>query len=102
MSHHHHPPHDDHDHHHHHHHGHDAVHDHGAGTAPDFDTKLARILEHWRRHNQDHLSGYRQWAEDAAAHGHAAVAAHLEAVLDLSGQITERLDQARDAMTEGA
>lgn len=104
MSHHHSHPHSDHphdhDHSHDHGHSHDSAHSHShdAGPALDFEAKLARILAHWRRHNDDHLDGYRQWAEDAASHGHASVAGHLEAVLELSRQISERLEQARQAL----
>ena len=89
MSHHH----SDHDHGHHHH---------GDAATIGFDAKLGRILEHWHRHNEDHLQGYRQWADDAEAHGHADVAAHLQAVLDLSRQIGERLQEARRAMEKEA
>ena len=53
---------DDHHHDHHHHH-HDS---HGELS---FDEKMAKLLEHWIKHNQDHASNYRKWAEKAKANG---------------------------------
>jgi len=51
------------DHHHHHHHSPDS-----QGELS-FDEKMAKLLEHWIKHNQDHASNYRNWAEKAKANG---------------------------------
>ena len=90
----HHDCHPDHNHDHH----HDHHHDHADGAVLDFGTKLTRRLEHWRHHNEDHLQGYQQWAEAAGANGCDDVAAHLQAVLTLSRQITEHLEKALEGL----
>jgi len=51
------------DHHHHHHHSPDS-----QGELS-FNEKMAKLLEHWIKHNQDHASNYRKWAEKAKANG---------------------------------
>jgi len=48
---------------HHHHHEHDS---HGELS---FDEKIVKILNHWIKHNEDHASNYRNWAEKAKANG---------------------------------
>ena len=53
---------DDHHHDHHHHH-HDS---HGELS---FDEKIEKMLSHWIKHNEDHASNYRNWAEKAKANG---------------------------------
>lgn len=91
----HHHHHHDHDHHHHDHDHHH--HEHGHSEPLSFAEKLTKRLENWQRHNDDHIGDYRQWAEDAAANGHAEAAARLQDVVELSRQISTRLVQALQA-----
>jgi hypothetical protein len=49
---------------HHHHH-----HDHESQGELSFEEKMAKLLEHWIKHNQNHASNYRNWAEKAKANG---------------------------------
>ena len=86
--------HPDHDHHHH------CQEDRDGGKL-DFAQKLTRRLEHWRHHNEDHLDGYRQWAETSAANGYPEVEACLEEILTLSRQITGCLDRALASLGDG-
>ncbi|MDX2501111.1 MAG: hypothetical protein QNL14_11490 [Deltaproteobacteria bacterium] len=51
------------DHHNHHHHNHDS-----PGELS-FDEKFEKMLAHWIKHNEDHASNYRNWAEKAKANG---------------------------------
>ncbi|MBW1648163.1 MAG: hypothetical protein JRJ72_08635 [Deltaproteobacteria bacterium] len=107
-----HDPHDhDHSHHDHHHHEHAPhhhhEHDHGHGHPHDdtpaampFAAKLVKRLEHWHRHNEDHLGDYQQWVAQADRQGHPRVAAHLREVAELTRQISERLAQALAAARE--
>jgi hypothetical protein len=92
-----------HDHHDHSHPAHDHSHPVEVGEAGriDFPQKLIRRLEHWRHHNEDHLDGYRQWVQSTAANGYGEVSALLEQILDLSRQITERLDRALAGLEGG-
>ena len=50
------------DHHHHHHH-------HDSQGELSFDEKIEKMLSHWIKHNEDHASNYRNWAEKAKANG---------------------------------
>jgi hypothetical protein len=52
---------DDHQHHHH--------HDHDSQGELSFDEKIEKMLSHWIKHNEDHASNYRNWAEKAKANG---------------------------------
>jgi hypothetical protein len=64
--------------HHHHHHDHDS-----HGEMP-FDEKLAKLLDHWIKHNQEHALNYRNWAEKAKANDQRETAALLEEAADMS------------------
>ena len=90
-------PHHRHEHDPHHHHDHDHDHEHHHHDAPaamPFAEKLVKRLEHWHRHNEDHLGDYQQWVAEADRQGHSRVAAHLREVSALTRQISERLAQA--------
>ena len=82
----------------HHHHSHEE----NEGGQLDFAQKLTRRLENWRHHNEDHLDGYRQWAETTATKGYPEVSSCLGEILALSRQITERLDRALASLGGGA
>lgn len=64
MSHHHH----DHDHNDHHHHSHDE------SSEMSMEDKLAKLLDHWLHHNEEHVKSYELWAERAKSHGNGEVA----------------------------
>lgn len=82
---HHHDHHDHHDHdHHHHHHG-------DGGDVLPVNEKLAKLFDHWVRHNDSHAETYRQWQEKAKAHGMEDVAAVLTEVSAMTDAITEKL-----------
>jgi len=88
---HHHDPHDPHDHSHSHHHGHA----HGAGGEMPFDQKIARLLEHWVEHNDDHIRSYREWAEKAREKGLVETAAALEKAAVATAAVTDAFQDAR-------
>lgn len=85
MSHHH-----DHDHPHHHHHGHS----HDTASELPFEEKLARLLAHWIKHNDDHAGSYRDWAEKARSGSQEKVAAVLDQVAEMTEAITDRFKEA--------
>ena len=88
---HHHDHNDHHDHHdHHHHNDHDHHHDEG-GDALSLEGKLAKLFDHWIRHNDSHAETYRQWQKKAEAEGMTAVAGILEEVSTMTDAITEKL-----------
>lgn len=57
--------------------------------------KLARMLDHWKHHNEDHGASYRRWAQQARSEGLDQVAQTLEAVAESSLALNELLDRAR-------
>jgi len=76
------------DHHHHHHHDHDS-HD----EIP-FNEKLDRIIRHWIKHNEDHASNYRNWAENAKANDQHRAAVLLEEAADMSLSVNQKFKAA--------
>ena len=74
--------------HHHHHHHHDS---HGELS---FDEKIEKMLSHWIKHNEDHASNYRNWAEKAKANGNAKAGILLEEAAVMSLAINEKFESA--------
>ncbi|MEE4607711.1 MAG: hypothetical protein V2L15_02390, partial [Desulfobacteraceae bacterium] len=74
-------------------HGHGHHHNDASAAMP-FAAKLTKRLEHWHRHNEDHLGDYQQWVTEADTQGYPQVATHLREVVALTRQIGERLAQA--------
>lgn len=60
--------------------------------------KLARMLDHWKHHNEDHGASYRRWAQQARSEGLEHVAQILEAVAENSLALNELLDKARQQL----
>jgi hypothetical protein len=52
-------------------------HHHDLPSELPFEEKLIIMLEHWIKHNQDHASNYRNWAEKAKENGKKEVASLL-------------------------
>jgi len=75
-------------HHHHHHHDHDS---HGELS---FDEKMAKMLDHWIKHNQDHALNYRNWAEKAKANGKDDAGVLLGEAADISLAINAKFEAA--------
>jgi hypothetical protein len=82
--------------HHHHHHHH---HDHDSNGELSFDEKMAKLLDHWVKHNQDHALNYRNWAEKAKANGKAKAGLFLEEAADMSLAINEKFAAALVALS---
>ena len=72
----------------HHHHDHDS---HGELS---FDEKMAKLINHWIKHNQDHALNYRNWAEKAKANGKDDAGVLLEAAADMSLAINAKFEAA--------
>lgn len=76
------------------HEGHTSSTEHQAG-ALSIKEKLARMLDHWKHHNEDHGASYRRWAQQARSEGLEQVAQTLEAVVERSSALNELLERAR-------
>jgi len=55
---------------------------------------MVKLLDHWIRHNDDHASTYRDWAEKAKTGKLTEVALLLEEAAEMTGRISEKFDQA--------
>lgn len=77
-------------HHNEHHHSH-----HGSGELP-FAEKASKLLEHWRKHNEDHAATYRHWADEFRHHQHPKAAVLLESAAELTRQINLLFEQAAE------
>ena len=64
-----------------------------TGDLP-FDEKLKKLLFHWIKHNQDHASNYRKWAEKAKENGKDEVATLLEDAENMSLAMNEKFKMA--------
>ena len=74
----------------HHHH----LHEHDSHGELSFDEKIEKMLSHWIKHNEDHASNYRNWAEKAKANGKADVGVLLEEAADMSLAINDKFEAA--------
>jgi hypothetical protein len=81
SSHHEHPP----------HHGH-ATQD--ASREPAADQKLAVILEHWIKHNESHVSAYREWAQKASELSMHDAGARIDEAADLTLAANRKFEEA--------
>jgi hypothetical protein len=81
------------DHHHHHHH-------HDSQGELSFDEKITKMLSHWIKHNEDHASNYRNWAEKAKANGMDKASILLEDAADMSVAINEKFEAALSLIKE--
>jgi len=79
-----------HDHHHNNHH-HDHAHSHDEMTI---DKKLAKLLEHWIKHNSDHANTYRQWADRANENNLPEIGGLLEEVAEITIAMNEKFEAA--------
>jgi len=84
-----------HDHSHDHHHDHSHAHSHGPGGEMPFADKLARLLEHWIQHNDDHIRSYREWAEKARSQGFDQAAERIDKAAEITAAVTEAFEKAR-------
>ena len=80
---------------HHHNHHHDS---------PDelsFDEKFEKMLSHWIKHNEDHASNYRKWAQKAKANGNDEAGLLLENAADMSLAINAEFEAALASLGDG-
>ena len=72
----------------------DHHHDPDSHNEMPFDEKLLKMLNHWIKHNEDHASNYRNWAEKAKANGRKEAEALLDEAAVMSLAINERFQKA--------
>jgi hypothetical protein len=60
--------------------------------------KLEKLLDHWIKHNNDHISTYREWSEKAGAENLEDVAALLKEACEITGSLNELFKRAIDKL----
>jgi len=82
-------------HHHDHGHSHKQHHDHAkhAEGTLSFADKMIKLLEHWIKHNEDHVDSYRDWAQKAQSNGMLEAGAQLSEAADITASLTGKFEQ---------
>jgi len=75
----------------HHHHDHGTATEQGSLSERE---KLERLLEHWIRHNDDHIRTYREWSEKAKEQDLQDVATLLEEACEKTGSLNKLFNRA--------
>ena len=77
-------------------------HDHGTsveqGSLSERE-KLERLLEHWIKHNDDHIRNYREWSEKAKAQNLHEVGTLLEEACEKTGSLNKLFERAIEKLT---
>ncbi len=83
-----------HDHNHDDHHHHEGHHHHHSESSMSFEQKMEKLLEHWLKHNTDHIETYRSWAQKAKENGLNDMSALLEDIASLSSDLNKKFEDA--------
>jgi hypothetical protein len=76
-------------------------HDHGTAVEQSSLSereKLERLLEHWIKHNDDHIKTYREWSEKAGALNLQDVATLLEEACEIAESLNELFKRASEKL----
>jgi len=71
--------------------------DHGSANEQDSLSereKLEKLLEHWIKHNDDHIKTYREWSEKAGAENLQDIATLLEEACELTASLNKLFKKA--------
>lgn len=85
----------DHDENHHYHH-----HDHDNAPEMSFPEKLEKLLNHWIRHNREHVETYRKWSDKALEQGMADISELIEEAAQTSRKVDIVLENALERLRE--
>ena len=76
-------------------------HDHDSASEQDSLSerqKLEKLLDHWIKHNNDHIKTYREWSEKAEAENLQDVAALLKEACEITGTLNEFFKRAMEKL----
>ena len=80
------------------HHGHRHGHDHETTPEMAFPEKMEKLLNHWIKHNRDHVETYRKWADRAMEEGMLDVGKLIEEVAEISKKVDVALENALERL----
>lgn len=69
-------------------------HDHEMQSSLSFDEKMIKLLEHWIKHNDDHVQTYRDWAQKAKEKKKIKSALMLEDAAEMTLSISKKFELA--------
>jgi cobalt/nickel transport system ATP-binding protein len=96
-----------------HEHPHHSAHEHGhiikenletieeAKKSMDDKEKLKKLIEHWREHNSEHASTYREWAKKAGDMGNESLASILEEIAKKTTEMGELFKRGERTLQRG-
>ena len=70
------------------------THSHSNNAELSFEEKLAKILNHWVVHNNEHNESYKKWSAEAKERGYNDISALIEEAEKISVEITKRFEKA--------
>lgn len=73
-------------------------HDHDAESNIPFQEKMAKLLAHWIKHNDDHAESYREWAGRMTENDMAVPASFLNEAAEMTLEISKKFEAARRAL----
>ena len=76
-------------------------HDHGTAFGQDSLSdreKLARLLQHWIKHNDDHIKTYREWSDKARAKNLLDVATLREEACEIMASLNTLFKRATEKL----
>ena len=75
-------------------HHHNRRHDHEVQSTLSFDEKMIKLLEHWIKHNDDHATTYRDWAQKAKEKDMDEAGSLLEDAAEMTLEISKKFEEA--------
>jgi len=78
-----------------HHHHHDPE---DTESELSFDEKILKLLDHWKKHNDEHAASYKKWAERVRADGKADIAALMESAAEKTILLNNEFQTAIDRL----
>jgi len=72
--------------------------EHDTPNSMPFEAKLTHLVEHWIRHNREHIRNYREWAGRARERHLDETADQIEAAAAVSDQLEEMFQKALSAL----
>ena len=67
-----------------HNHSHNNSHSHLDENPISIQDKISKLLDHWLKHNNDHISNYHKWAETARTNQMDEVGSIIDEIADMS------------------
>ena len=78
-------------------HAHDHSHHKDDGAALSFEQKLNTILNHWIKHNEDHIKGYNEWSAKAKDRGLEKICPFMDEAVKMTEDINSKFREALEA-----